>query len=264
MSGELLLQKDNQICTITLNRPQKRNSLTPGMLLELSKELERLKGEEKIRCVIIRGAGNRAFSAGYDIMAIGKDIEDDMMRDYIEDHPLTVVSKAIESFPYPILAMINGYAFGAGLELAVTCDLRIAVEDAVFGMPPAKLGVTYSYIGIRKFINLIGIGYTKELFLLGKNIDAKRAEKIGLVNYVVPRERLEDLTYEIASEICENAPLSMTTMKEIINGWQRNQVLNAEDEERIKQMIKIVQESKDYKEGKKAFFEKRKPKFEGK
>jgi enoyl-CoA hydratase/carnithine racemase len=160
--------------------------------------------------------------------------------------------------------MINGHAFGGGLELAVTCDLRISVDNALFGMPPAKLGVIYPYSGIRKFLNLVGIGYTKELFLVGRNINAGRAEKIGLVNYVLPRSELEEFTYKLASEICENAPLSMSTMKEMINAWQRNQSIGPHDEETIKEMILKVQESEDYKEGQKAFGEKRKPKFQGK
>ncbi|MGH7792713.1 MAG: enoyl-CoA hydratase-related protein, partial [Thermodesulfobacteriota bacterium] len=177
---------------------------------------------------------------------------------------LILASKAIENFPYPVIAMMNGHAFGGGLELALTCDLRIAVENALFGMPPAKLGVIYTYTGIRKFLNLIGLGYAKELFLTGRNIDAQRAEKIGLVNYVLPKSELEDFTYKLASEISQNAPISMSTMKQMMNSWQRNQLMSKSDEEQVKEMILKVQESEDYKEGQRAFAEKRKPKFKGK
>jgi enoyl-CoA hydratase/carnithine racemase len=260
---ELITEEKDPICTITLNRPEKRNLLTPNMLLEISSELKRLKNEGKIRCVVIRGSGDKAFSSGYDISAIGK-IKDDMMRDYRDDHPLIIASRAIENFPYPVIAMINGHTFGGGLEVALTCDLRISVDNALFGMPPAKLGVIYTYTGIRKFLNIIGLGHTKELFLIGRNIDAKKAEQIGLVNYVVSKSELEEFTYKLASEICENAPLSMSTMKEMINAWQRNQPTNQNDEELIKKMILEVQESEDYKEGQRAFAEKRRPKFQGK
>jgi enoyl-CoA hydratase/carnithine racemase len=259
---ELITEEKDSICTITLNRPEKRNLLTPNMLLEIDSELKRLKGEGKTRCVVIRGSGDKAFSSGYDISAIGK-IKDDMMRDYTGGHPLIIASKAIEGFSCPVIAMINGHAFGGGLELALTCDLRITADNALLGMPPAKLGVIYTYTGIRKFLNIIGLGYTKELFLTGRNIDAQRAEKIGLVNYVVPRPELEEFTYKLASEICENAPLSMSTMKQMINAWQGNQSTSRDDEDLIKEMILKVQESEDYKEGQRAFAEKRKPKFQG-
>ncbi len=262
-SKELITNEKDSIGTIILNRPEKRNLLTPGMLLEIDSELKRMKSVGEIRCVVIRGSGDKAFSSGYDISAIGK-IKDDMMRDYRCDHPLIIASKAIEDFPYPVIAMINGHAFGGGLELAMTCDIRVSVDGVLFGMPPAKLGVIYTYTGIRKFLNTIGFGYTKELFLTGRNTDAKRAEKMGLVNYVVPRPELEEFTYKLASEICENAPLSMSTMKTMINAWQRNQSTSRDDEELIKEMILKVQESEDYKEGQRAFGEKRKPKFRGK
>ncbi|MGH7908515.1 MAG: enoyl-CoA hydratase-related protein, partial [Thermodesulfobacteriota bacterium] len=126
------------------------------------------------------------------------------------------------------------------------------------------LGVIYPYSGVRRFLNLIGIGYTKEIFLVGGNIDARTAQKIGLVNHILPKSELEEFTYKLAYEICENAPLSVKTLKEIMNAWQRNQSLSPRDEETIKAMILKVQESEDYKEGQRAFSEKRKPKFQGK
>jgi len=257
---ELLIEEKQEITTLILNRPEKRNLTTPKMLLELDSALTRLKEEGKTRCVVIRGAGEKAFSSGYDITAIG---ENDMMRDYEGDHPLIIAGKSIENFPYPVIAMINGHAFGAGLELAVTCDIRICVNGAMLGMPPAKLGVIYTFSGITKFLNLIGLGYTKELFLVGKAIDAAKAEKIGLINYIKPREGIEEFTYVLAKEIAENAPLSMKTMKLMINKWQQNQKLDPAEEETVKKMIQEVQLSGDYKEGQKAFAEKRKPKFKG-
>ncbi len=260
---ELLIEDKDFISTITINRPEKRNSLTPEILLEIGTELKRLKDQGKTRCLVIRGSGDKAFCSGYDIAAIGK-IKDDMMRDYRGNHPLILASKAIENFPFPVIAMINGHAFGAGLEIALTCDIRISVDSALFGMPPAKLGVIYPYSGIRRFINLIGIGYTKELFLSGRNIDAQMAQKIGLVTHVLPKTEIEEFTYKLGYEICENAPLSIRTLKGMINAWERNQPLRSQDEETIKEMILKVQESEDYKEGQRAFSEKRKPKFQGK
>ncbi len=257
---ELIVEEKGAVCTLTFNRPEKRNLLTPAMLLELSEQFDRLRDENKVRCVVIRGASNKAFSSGYDINAIG---ENDMIRHHEGDHPLGRALRTIESFPYPVIAMINGHAFGAGLEVAVTCDLRTTVEDCLLGMPPAKLGVVYSYRGMRKFLDLIGPGYTKELFLVGRPISSERAWEIGLVNFMVPREELEEFTYGIANEIAENAPLSLKTLKEITNALEKR-TISTEDEKLIREMTLEVQNSQDYKEGQKAFSEKRKPEFKGK
>jgi enoyl-CoA hydratase/carnithine racemase len=258
--SDLLVEEKNLVCTLTLNRPEKRNLLTPTMLLKIDGELKRLDHDGKVRCVVIRGAGDKAFSSGYDIAAIG---QNDMIRHHEGDHPLIIVGNSIENFPYPVIAMINGHAFGAGLELAVTCDYRICVQNANLGMPPAKLGVIYTYTGIRKFLNLIGIGYTKEMFLIGNPIDANKGLGIGLVNEVKGPSEIEEYTYSLADDISSNAPLAMKTMKYTINKWQSNQNLDPVDEEALKQMILEVQSSSDYKEGQRAFAEKRKPKFKG-
>ncbi len=257
---ELIVEEKGAVCTLTFNRPEKRNLLTPGMLLELSTQLERLKDENKVRCVVLRGAGDKAFSSGYDISAIG---ENDMIKHHEGDHPLGRALRTIESFPYPVIAMMNGHAFGAGLEIAVTCDLRVTVDDSLFGMPPAKLGVVYSYSGMRKFLDLIGPGYTKELFLIGRPISSERAREIGLVNFMVSREELEKFTYGIAKEISENAPLSLKTLKEITKALEKR-TISPEDEKSIRQMTLEVQNSEDYKEGQRSFSEKRKPGFKGK
>ena len=256
---ELIVEEKGAVCTLTFNRPEKRNLLTPSMLLELSEQLDRLRDGKKVRCVVIRGSGEKAFSSGYDINAIG---ENDMIRHHEGDHPLGRALRTIESFPYPVIAMMNGHAFGAGLEVAVTCDLRTTVEDCLLGMPPAKLGVVYSYSGIKKFLDLIGPGYTKELFLVGRPISSERAWEIGLVNFMVPREELEEFTYGIANEIAENAPLSLKTLKEITKTLEKR-TISTEDEKLIRQMTTEVQNSQDYKEGQKAFAEKRKPEFKG-
>ena len=258
---ELIVEVEGGVLKIILNRPEKRNLLTPEMLRELKSVLQSLQDDGSVRCVIIRGAGDTSFSSGYDIGSIGKD---DMMRNYSGDNPLPKAVKAIEDFPYPVIAMMNGHAFGAGLEIAATCDLRVAVDNCLFGMPPARLGVIYSYMGVRRFLNLIGPGYTKELFLTGKPVDSRRAESIGLVNFVVPSPELEKITYEIAREITENAPLSLKALKAMTNIWQRNQVISVEDEDLLKQMTLGVQESEDYQEGQRSFAEKRKPVFKGK
>jgi len=258
----LILNKNiNNICFITLNNPDKRNLLTISMLKKLTGLFNKLSDTDEIRCVVINGQGGKAFSSGYDISAIKND---DMMREFTSGHPLEECFKAIENFPYPVIAMINGHIFGAGLELAVTCDIRICADHVKLGMPPAKLGVVYSYSGTKKFLNLIGPSNTRELFLTGRAINAERAEKMGLVNHTIPNEYLNQFTTEMAEEISNNAPLSLKTMKQLVNIWQRNQTTTIEDKELIKTLFKEVQNSEDYIEGQKAFEEKRKPIFKGK
>lgn len=258
--SELIVQEDGSVCTLIFNSPEKRNTLSPDILIQLSSELKRLEEENKVRCAVLTGSGDKAFSSGYDISAIG---QNDMIKHHEGDHPLGRALRSIESFPYPVIAMMNGHAFGAGLEVAVTCDIRISVDHSLFGMPPAKLGVVYSYLGLKKFIDLIGPGYTKEMFLIGRPISSERASEIGLVNFLVSRDKIEEFTYEMAKEISQNAPLSLKTLKETINLVGRKP-LSSEDEQTIRQMTLEVQNSEDYKEGQKAFSEKRKPEFKGK
>lgn len=258
---EIAIENKGAVSVIIINRPEKRNIVTSQMLDSVRETLSELKNMGSCRCVVIRGQGDKAFSSGYDIHSIG---ENDMLKNQDGTNPLPMCAKAIEDFPYPVIAMINGHAFGAGLEIAVSCDYRVCAEHAKLGMPPAKLGVLYSYAGIRKFLNLIGVGYTKEMFLIGNPVDAQKAYKIGLVNVVKSKADIEQYTMELAEEISANAPLSMQTMKYMINKWQENQNLTNEQYESVINMIIEVQNSSDYREGQKAFSEKRTPVFSGK
>ena len=255
---EILTETENSICTLTLNRPEKRNSLTRETLELLRDEIRRLAENPDVRCLVITGAGDKAFCSGYDIGAISGEEYDG------GGHPLTEAMEAVKNYPLPVIAMINGHAFGAGLELAVTCDLRVCADDAKLAIPPAKLGVTYGYEGIRKFLALAGPGLTRELFLTGNPIDAARAEKKGLVNHVVKRENLREFTRSRARGIRENAPLSMISLKKTINILEEGKPLSKEDEELIRSLARKVRGSEDSGEGKRAFAEKRKPVFRGK
>ena len=256
---EIFTKTVASVCTLTLNRPEKRNSLTNKTLKLLTEEFLKLGKTTEIRCVVIRGSGDRAFCSGYDIGAISEEeiaIEN--------NHPLIEAMEAVKSYPLPVIAMINGHAFGAGLELAATCDLRVCAADAKLAIPPVKLGVTYHYSGIRQFLNLVGPGFTRELFLAGDPVSAERALEKGLVDHVVKRDKLEEFTYGLAEGISKNAPLSMISMKKMINIWEEGGPLSKENEELIRSLFAEVRKSSDSREGKKAFLEKRKPVFKGK
>ena len=171
--------------------------------------------------------------------------------------------RVIEEHPYPVIAMINGYCFGAACELIATCDIRVASENAVLGMPPARLGQIYSYEGILKFIRLVGWGKTKFLFLTGARLTAEEAHKMGLIDYLVPDNVLESFTIKLARDILKNAPLSLIGLKRIIRILGRH-VLSEEELNEIEKYYRLVLDSKDMEEGLKAFLEKREPRYTGK
>jgi len=256
----LLVQKEGNICTLTINRPDKRNSMNPEILLQLGDALNSLKEEGEVRVVVIRGAGEESFSSGYDIGRISTGSREEAGP---RRNPLEYGMGSVLAYPYPVIAMIYGYAIGAGLELAVTCDLRLAADTARLGITPAKLGVVYHHPGILKFVNLVGVAQTKELFYTGRLITAQRAHDIGLVDHVLPAQELAKATYDLAREIAENAPLSVSGTKATIARLLSYQTLRPEDEAELRKLQAQAYASDDLKEGQRAFMEKRKPKFTG-
>jgi len=260
LSNQLLFNIENQVCKIIINRPEKRNSLSPDLLDELLALMEKLKASDEARVLVIRGAGDKAFCAGYDIGSISTNRakEDNRGQDHLEN-----ALNAVYTFPYPVIAMLNGFTVGAGLDLATNCDLRIACDTAMLGITPSKLGVIYHPAGLQRFINLIGPAATKELFYTGRLITAQRAKEIGLVDEVVPADKLEEKVMSLAREIAENAPLSVKGHKYIINCLVPKVQLTRSEEEEIKEMIYRAFNSEDLVEGRKAFLEKRKPIFKG-
>jgi enoyl-CoA hydratase/carnithine racemase len=261
-SGKLLLDRPAEaVARLTLNNAEKRNPLDHEVLDALAETLPRLAEGIETRCVVITGAGG-AFSAGYDIGAIP---EQSFERDAeaLVAHPFHAAMEAVSAHPYPVLAALNGHCLGGGLELAVRCDLRICAEGAKLGMPPAKLGLIYGHTGLERFIDVIGVAGTKELFLTGRNVDALRAAEIGLVNETVPDAELEAASLELAAEIAANAPLSMTGNKRAIETLARFTRLTPEQEAELVELRRSCFASEDFREGIRAFAEKRKPEWRG-
>lgn len=259
----LLVERRERICTIIFNRPERRNAFSPVQLYQLAENLTQLKREDEVRCLVLRGAGDKAFSSGYDITALPTDVKPEVMEALRTKNPLQISLEAIRDFPYPVIAMINGMAFGAGCELAVTCDIRIAADTARLGMPPAKLGLVYMPAGLRRFINVVGMAGAKEIFFTGRYFPASRAKEMGLVHYVLPFDQLIPFTDEMAREISENAPLSLKGIKTIFNACLKYQEIHPEDMKEIEKLVAQAFNSEDLKEGQKAFREKRKPVFQG-
>ncbi|HET8593235.1 MAG TPA: enoyl-CoA hydratase/isomerase family protein [Solirubrobacterales bacterium] len=260
--GKLLLDEPAEaVARLTLNRPDLRNALDHELLDGLAAAMRSLDRGIEVRCVVLTGAG-RAFSAGYDIAGIPSEtFERDA--EALVAHPFQAALDAIAAHPWPVIAAINGHALGGGLELTLTCDLRIAAHGAKLGMPPAKLGLIYGHTGLRRFIDAIGIPRTKELFLTGRNIPAERAERIGLVHEVVDDAVVERESLALAAEVAANAPLSMRGNKHAIDTLNSHPRLTPEQERELIELRESCFASEDFREGIAAFAEKRKPAWKG-
>jgi enoyl-CoA hydratase len=260
----LLVEIDGYVATLTINRPEKRNALTPVLLIELHRTLEGFAQSDDVRCVILRGEGDTAFSSGYDIAAIPTKVSPEVQETLKTHNPLELALNSVRNFRYPVIAMINGYAFGAGFNLCACCDIRIAADDVKMGMPPAKLGLIYHPGGLLQFIEAFGIARSKEIFLTAKTFNAKELLDKGIVDYLVKRPELVSFTRDYAEKITENAPLSLKGMKKIINMFGDAMMLDDKTVKAAEDIIKVGFQSDDLREGQMAFIEKRKPKFTGK
>jgi enoyl-CoA hydratase/carnithine racemase len=203
------------------------------------------------------------FSAGYDIGSF----EDEGFSEQAEKlvaHPFTEAIEAIEAYPFPVLAAVNGHAIGGGLEVAVTCDMRIAARGVKMGMPPAKIGLIYSHTGLRKFVEVCGLANTNELFHVGRNVDADRAYEMGLVNRVVEPDELEATALEVATEIAANAPKSLEGNKRVLRELRAADLrLDEETERALVELRESCFFSDDFREGIRSFAEKRPPRWTG-
>jgi enoyl-CoA hydratase/carnithine racemase len=260
--GKLVLDRPAEaVARLTLSNPERRNALDHETLDAIADTLPQLNRGIETRCVVITGAAP-VFSAGYDIVTIPeKTFERDA--EALVAHPFHAAIEAIAKFPWPTVAAINGHCLGGGLELAITCDLRVCAAGAKLGMPPSKLGLIYGHTGLRRFLDTIGLARTKELFMTGRNYDAVRAGQIGLVNEVVSDERLERTALELAAEIAANAPLAVRGNKQVIDLLNASPVLSEQQEAGLITLREAGFASEDFREGIRAFVEKRPPRWTG-
>ena len=246
------------VARLTIANPLKRNALDQAILDAIARAVRGLDA----RCLVLTGSEGM-FSAGYDIGDIPPEVFAEEAERLVA-HPFAEAIDALERYPYPTVAALNGHAIGGGLELALSCDLRVAARGIKLGMPPAKLGLVYSHTGIRKFLDVIGAARTRELFLVGRNVDAETAERWSLVNEVVPGPELAGHALALAEEIAANAPLSLEGNKRVLR-----ELLAAEGqldpaiERELVQLRAACFQSEDFREGVRAFGEKRKPRWKG-
>jgi enoyl-CoA hydratase/carnithine racemase len=260
MAGELLLDRPaDGVLRLTISNPAKRNALDQPILDAL---VAALRDVGTARAVLLTGADGM-FSSGYDIGDIPADVFAQQAEALVA-HPFTAAIEALDGCEIPTVAALPGHTIGGGLELALACDLRIAVDGILLGMPPARLGLVYSHTGLRRFIAAIGAPRTRELFLTAHNIEARTALSWGLVNHVVGASDLESAALDLAQDLAANAPLSVRGNKRVIR-----ELLAAEgrlDPEVERELIELRQasfHSEDMREGVRAFGEKRPARWKG-
>ena len=259
-TDKMLSRKEGHVGYMTFNNPERHNAVSLAMWEAASRIMDEFARDNEVRVVVITGAGGKAFVSGADISRFEKErSSEEAIARYNE--VVSTAHDAIYHFPKPTIAMIRGYCVGGGVGLAVCCDLRIASADSRFAIPAAKLGLGYGFSGIKRLSDLVGPSFAKELFYTARQFDAVEAQFMGLVNRVVPPDRLEGYVKEYADTISGNAPLTVNAVKYIAN-----QVYRPETERNLQKAADMVSKcfaSKDYVEGRTAFMEKRKPVFTG-
>jgi len=256
---DIIYSKENGIAKIIINRPEVRNALNRSVRLEIRNAIEDIEKDKSIKVAVITGAGDKAFCAGADLTVFKEATPIE-----IEEHASSLGQQLfndIENLRVPVIAMVNGYSFGGGCELAMACDIRIASENARLGQTEINVGLMPGGGGTQRLPRLVGWGKAKELMYTGRIIDAAEAEKIGLVDKVVPRDKLEETVMELAKTIAGKSPIIISLIKKAVNRGMYTDLAAALDYE--KDNFSLCFATEDHKEGITAFLEKRKAEFKG-
>lgn len=258
MYKTLMYEKKENIGLLTINRPEKMNAISQELTAELSLLLDEIENDDELRVIVITGAGDKAFVAGADINEL---VDRDARLGRRVSRERQEIFSRIENLHVPVIAAVNGYALGGGLELALACSIRICSEKAQFGAPEVKLGIIPGDGGTQRLPRLVGQGRAMEMIITGDFIDAQEAYRIGLVNKVFPPEKLKEEAMELAKKIASRPPLAVRYAKEAVNRSQEGSASGFALESYLHALSCTTE---DKKEGVSAFLEKRKGKFKGK
>jgi enoyl-CoA hydratase/carnithine racemase len=261
--SHLIVTRKGRVGTLVLNRPQKRNALSKALARDLASALEDLAGDDTLRTVLIRGAGERDFCSGYDIGELPVGSSGPPGRRLARLRPVEEAFQQVIRFPYPVVAVINGAAFGAGCELALCCDLRLAADDVRMGMPPARLGLVYPWWGLLRFVQTVGLSVTRELFYTARPLSGPRLFERGLVDRLLPRERLDEVAADLAAAIAANAPLALKGTKRVLNLLAGAAPLSEAAAREAEELAENALASEDLQATREAFLKKETPVFRG-
>jgi methylmalonyl-CoA decarboxylase len=250
---------DGTIGTIVIDHLEKRNALSRQLVDGLVKTLQNF-AQKNVRAVVLRARpGVKVWSSGHDVDELPEGGRDPLGW----DDPLRYLVRAVEECSAPIIALIEGGVWGGACEVVFACDLIIAAPNASFAVTPARLGVPYNVTGMLTFLNACPLRILKEMAFTARPVSAERAERLGIINHVIDLERLDSFAYSVASDIAQNAPLSISVMKEQLRMLAGAHPMSPRRFERVQGLRRIVYDSEDYAEGIRAFKEKRKPRFSG-
>jgi enoyl-CoA hydratase len=259
-TDRLLVEVADAVAVVTLNNPAKRNALSRDMRAALPGLLEALQADAEVRVVVLTGTGDKAFASGADISEFADmRTSPDARAEY--DRVAETLNRSWASLDKPLIAMIRGFCIGGGLFTALQADIRIASDDSQFGVPAARLGLGPGFASVKTMMNLIGPARTSEILFSAQRFPAAEALRMGLVNRVVPAASLRDQTMSLARSIADNAPLTVAACKAVIREADRSP--DQRDMARVKAMTEACFQSDDYREGQRAFAEKRPPAFTG-
>jgi enoyl-CoA hydratase/carnithine racemase len=261
MSDHILVQQEGGIATVVFNRPKVRNAISLAMWGEIAEIAGRLGNTDSVRAILFRGAGQEAFASGADISEF-KENRKDRESAIAYNKIVEEAEIAIRNCPKPTVAMIFGFCMGGGMAIALACDVRFAAEGSRFGIPAAKLGIIYDFDAVRQLVDLVGPAYTKDILYSARAVPADEALRIGLIQRLAPVADLENLTLDYLKTVAANAPLSVRGAKAQLAAIFEGSTATHRE---LMQAARLATfDSEDYKEGTRAFLEKRPPHFTGK